>query len=160
MAIYTSRFGNKELDSGKYTVVGIVRSMPRYRTKYRIAGNILQIAPPWSLWREDDREKFTEPYYRHLEKSGYQVIADAINRYVTDERDLVLCCYEDVRKPGEWCHRLVFAEWWLEKTGQKIEELPDPSPAAKTQKPKENPQAVREKPEEEPQYEQMTLNLD
>ena len=52
-------------------------------------------------------------------------------------KELVLLCYEDVRVPGDWCHRTVFAEWWAEQTGELIEELYDPSepkvkkPAAK-----------------------------
>ena len=89
--LYTSRFSNKELETGKYTVVGIVRS-----------------------------------------KSGYSVIEAIINRYIQFGKDIVFCCYEDVRKPGEWCHRLVFAEWWYEKTGVRIEELRDSSPIPRT----------------------------
>lgn len=125
--IFTSRFGNKELESGKYIVVGIVRGMPRYKTKYHISGNIMQIAPPRHLWNENDMDLFRKPYFEHLEKGGYPAIAERIKSYLDEGKDLVLCCYEDVRKPGEWCHRLLFAEWWFEKTGQRIEELPDPS---------------------------------
>ena len=40
----------------------------------------------------------------------------------------MLCCYEDVRIPNEWCHRLIFTEWWLSKTGEAIPELKDVSP--------------------------------
>lgn len=40
----------------------------------------------------------------------------------------MLCCYEDVRIPDEWCHRQLFAEWWLDKTGTAIPELKDESP--------------------------------
>ena len=130
--LYTSRFSNKELETGKYTVVGIVRSMPKFTVKYQISGNIMQIAPPRYLWNENNRERFREPYFRHLEKSGYSVIEAIINRYIQFGKDIVFCCYEDVRKPGEWCHRLVFAEWWYEKTGVRIEELRDSSPIPRT----------------------------
>ena len=51
--LYTSRFSNKELETGKYTVVGVVRSMPKFPVKYRIAGDIIQIAPPGYLWNEN-----------------------------------------------------------------------------------------------------------
>ena len=125
--LYTSRFSNKELESEKYTVVGVVRSMPRFPVKYKISSNITQIAPPGYLWNENDRDRFKAPYYKHLEKAGYPLIGAIVKDYLGIGKDLVLCCYEDVRKPNEWCHRLVFAEWWYEKTGQKIEELPDPS---------------------------------
>jgi len=36
---------------------------------------------------------------------------------------LVLLCWEDIRKPGEWCHRTMFAEWWAEHSGQGVLEL-------------------------------------
>jgi hypothetical protein len=36
---------------------------------------------------------------------------------------VVLLCFEDLTKPGEWCHRRSFAAWWDEKTGQKVDEL-------------------------------------
>ena len=106
--LYTSRFSNKELNTGKYTVVGVVRSMPRFPTKYRISGDIRQIAPPGYLWNENDRARFRE-YFKHLEKTGYPVIGAIIQEYLNEGKDVVLCCYEDVRKPDEWCHRLVFA---------------------------------------------------
>ena len=109
--LYTSRFSNKELETGKYTVVGVVRSMPKFLVKYRISGDIIQIAPPGYLWNENNRERFREPYFKHLEKTGYPVIGGIIQAYLDEGKDVVLCCYEDVRKPGEWCHRLVFAEW-------------------------------------------------
>jgi hypothetical protein len=33
------------------------------------------------------------------------------------------CCFQDVRQPDTWCHRLVFAEWWQEQTGETATEL-------------------------------------
>ena len=150
----TSRFSNKELETGKYTVVGVVRSMPKFPVKYKISGDIIQIAPPGYLWNENNRERFKEPYFRHLEKSGCSLINAIIQGYLDEGKDVVLCCYEDVRKPGEWCHRLVFAEWWHEKTGQMIEELPDPSQVPGAKKPKRDERI----PEEQPvKYEQLSF---
>ncbi|MDR2170525.1 MAG: hypothetical protein LBP59_10320 [Planctomycetaceae bacterium] len=40
-------------------------------------------------------------------------------------KPVVLLCYEDVSKVGQWCHRRMFAEWWENKTGEIIEELSD-----------------------------------
>ena len=126
--IYTSRFSNPELKSEQYTVVGIVRSLPKYKPKYEIAGNILDIAPTRALFSVYDRETFTTPYKKHLDKIGLERISAQIQAYLGIGKDVVLCCYEDVRKPHEWCHRLVFAEWWFEKTGCQILELQDGSP--------------------------------
>ena len=63
-----------------------------------------------------------------MDRVGTARIAQILQHYEDMGKPVVLCCYEDVRKPGEWCHRLVFAEWWLQRTGEMIEELPDPSP--------------------------------
>lgn len=127
--IYTSRFSNPELKTGKYTVCGIVRGMPKFSLGYALDGNIIQIAPPGYLFNENDREVFTSKYFDYMEKQkfGFGVIQAYLNEYLSMGKDLVLCCYEDVRIPGEWCHRLVFAEWYEKKTGIRIEELPDPS---------------------------------
>ena len=126
--IYTSRFSNPELISGNYTVVGMVRGLPRYKRKYKLAGNILDIAPPRELFDVYDRALFTPPYMEHLDKLGLEHISKELERFTALGKDVVLCCYEDVRKPDEWCHRLVFAEWWLKNTGQTIPELVDNSP--------------------------------
>ena len=114
--------------SGNYTVVGIVRGLPRFRLGYERAGNIIDIAPPREIFHVYDREQFTEPYMKHLDRIGFEKISAQINRYLNFDKDLVLCCYEDVRKQSDWCHRIMFAEWWLKKTGQVIPELPNPAP--------------------------------
>lgn len=154
--IYTSRFSNPELHTGKYTVVGIVRGLPRFRLKYQLEGNIRQIAPPGYLWNENDRERFTPKYFRHMDQQGIKAIQETLNDYLNRGKDVVLCCYEDVRIPDEWCHRLVFAEWYKEKTGIKIEELTDTSEIKypKGKKPIEIHKSVEPK---KPEYEQMTL---
>lgn len=154
--IFTSRFSNPELQTGKYTVVGIVRGLPRFRLKYQLAGNIRQIAPPGYLWNENDRDRFTPKYFHHMDQQSMNAIRAILNDYLSKGRDVVLCCYEDVRIPDEWCHRLVFAEWYEEKTGIKIEELPDISEIKypKGKKAVATPKSMESKQQE---YEQMTL---
>ena len=126
--IYTSRYSNPELRTGNYTVVGITRGAPKFPLQYRLDGNIMYIAPPGYLFNEYDRARFTPSYFRHMDKTGVAIIQQILRKYEAKGKPVVLCCFEDVRKPGEWCHRLVFAEWWLSRTGEVIEELPDPSP--------------------------------
>lgn len=126
--IYTSRYSNPELKTGNYTVVGITRGAPKFPLRYTLAGNIMEIAPPGYLFNEYNRERFTPSYFQHMDRVGTARIAQILQHYEDMGKPVVLCCYEDVRKPGEWCHRLVFAEWWLQRTGEIIEELPDPSP--------------------------------
>ena len=126
--IWTSRFANPALNSGDYTVVGIVRGLPKFPLKYELAGNILDIAPPRKLFNVYSRAIFTPPYKEHLSAVGFEKISAQIQQYLDSGKDVVLCCYKDVRRPREWCHRLVFAEWWLEQTGEQLNELQDPSP--------------------------------
>lgn len=126
--IFTSRFQNPELVKGDYTVVGIVRGAPRFHLKYRPAGNIIDIAPPRELFDVDDRNKFTPPYMAHLDLLGGVKIRAQLQKYLDIGKNVVLCCYEDVREPGEWCHRLVFDSWWVLRTGEIIAELKDDSP--------------------------------
>lgn len=126
--IYTSRYSNPELKTGKYTVVGITRGAPKFPLQYRLDGNIMDIAPPGYLFNEYDRARFTPAYFRHMDKAGVNRIAQILRGYEAMGKPVVLCCYEDVRKPNEWCHRLVFAEWWMSRTGEVIKELSDPSP--------------------------------
>lgn len=153
--LYTSRFSNKELETGNYTVVGIVRSMPRFRVKYQINGNIFQIAPPGYLWNENDMDRFREPYFKHLEKTGFDVLNEKIQSYVNLGKDVVFCCYEDVRLPNEWCHRLLFAEWYEKKSKIKIEELPDPSEVKYPRGKKIEAPKIEEPTQ--PKYEQLSL---
>jgi hypothetical protein len=35
----------------------------------------------------------------------------------------VCLCFEDLTKPGLWCHRQIFARWWTEETGEAVPEL-------------------------------------
>lgn len=132
--IYTSRYQNPELSIGQYTVVGVTRGHPRFQLKYVLAGNIMEIAPPGYLFKENDRARFTPEYFRHMDNQGVLRIKNILQHYEQFEKDIVLCCFEDVRKESEWCHRLVFAEWWEKRTGVKIPELQDTSPPPKEKK--------------------------
>ena len=44
--IYTSRYQNPELATGRYTVVGITRGKPKFPLKYELAGNIIEMPRP------------------------------------------------------------------------------------------------------------------
>ena len=157
LKIYTSRYSNPELSTGSYTVVGITRGAPKFPLRYQLAGNIMEIAPPGYLFNEYDRSRFTRAYFTNMDRIGVAKVRSILDRYLAQGKDIVLCCYEDVTKPGEWCHRLVFAEWWKARTGQTVEELQDPS----TYKAKQGsglilPKKEPEKPKE-PEPEQLSL---
>ena len=126
MAIWISRYSNKELQSGKYYPVGISIGTPKFPLGYTLRKQCYSLAPKgYMLNMELDR--FKPAYYEKLEGIGTDRIIDMVEKMNAEARaegkELVLLCYEDVRVPGDWCHRTVFAEWWAEQTGELIEEL-------------------------------------
>ena len=134
--IYTSRYSNPELKTGNYTVVGITRGAPKFPLRYTLAGNIMEIAPPGYLFNEYNRERFTPPYFQHMDRVGTARIAQILQHYEDMGKPVVLCvnkCDGIGEVPPDFYEFynlgiLVFAEWWLQRTGEMIEELPDPSP--------------------------------
>ena len=127
--IYTSRFSNPELKTGKYTAVRISVGSPRWKVGYDISGAISELMPKGILGKYETKAAFEVEYRKRLECIGTAYIRKLLAGYETLGKDVVLLCYEDVRKgESDWCHRTIFADWWREKTGEVIPELFDPSP--------------------------------
>jgi len=104
--------------------VAIIVGKPRWPVGFDyVTLNIL--APYGRLFTINDRLQFTQAYFGKLDSLGVGVIPAEFERISNEhgDKDLVLLCYENLTKPGEWCHRQVFAEWWLQETGEVIEEL-------------------------------------
>ena len=127
--IYTSRFSNPELKTGKYTAVRISVGSPRWKVAYDISGAISELMPKGIFGKYETKAAFEVEYRKRLECIGTAYIRKLLAGYETLGKDVVLLCYEDVRKgESDWCHRTIFADWWREKTGEVIPELFDPSP--------------------------------
>lgn len=109
--------------------VGITKGHPRWKLPYQLATNvrILGAVGPGEFV-EKDRDRFSVLYRRRMEGIGFQTVHDTLEGIAPDDGRLVLLCYEDVHKPGEWCHRQVFAAWWESHTGQAVPELPPDIP--------------------------------
>ena len=126
MAILTSRYGNKELRNDGDYPVGISIGKPRFKTGYEIREQCYALAPKGYMLKME-YEPYREAYFQKLEEIGADKIIGIVQRM--DERaqeegkTLVLLCYEDLRKPDQWCHRTLFAEWWQKMTGEVINEL-------------------------------------
>lgn len=141
--IYVSRYSNKELQTGKYTAVRISIGTPRWPLGYKLDGEIKELMP-FGMKDIEDKETFRPLYYDRLEKFGFERIDAQLKRYQSLGKDVVLLCYEDVRKgPHNWCHRSVFADWWLKETGEVIPELKDVSKFI-PEKPVEKKPAIEE----------------
>jgi hypothetical protein len=104
--------------------VAITVGKPKWPVGFEfVAFNLL--APFGRLFRIDDREEFTKAYFEKMDRIGVAAISKRFQE-ISDQhggKDLVLLCYENLTKPGEWCHRQVFAQWWLRETGEIIKEL-------------------------------------
>lgn len=124
MRIYTSRFGNKALVGMDATFVAIALGLPKWVPAYEIHGSLRELAPyRWMLtWPEDE---YRLGYMAKLDSMGIKYVAELLRDIWQRHRrkPLVLLCHENVTKPGEWCHRQMFAEWWERETGECIQEL-------------------------------------
>lgn len=125
--IYVSRYANKELRTGNYTAVRISLGMPRWPLGYELAGEIKELMP-FGMKNIQNIEMFRPLYYQRLDGFGFARIEAQIQKFFNLGKDVVLLCYEDVRKGSHsWCHRTVFSDWWLNQTGERIGELKDDS---------------------------------
>ena len=161
MAIWTSRYSNKELQNDKYYPVGISVGLPRFRLGYGLREPCFFLAPKGYMLKMD-LEPFKKAYYEKLAEIGEQKIINTVRRMEDTARregkELVLLCFEDIRIPEDWCHRTLFAEWWLFRTGEAIKELPDPTPPKiKRAKEVEVKKPAKEAVQTEEKYEQMSL---
>lgn len=124
MKIYTSRYSNPALKSDKYVNIRITVGKPRMPV--RIDEEIPELYPGGSLFTMKENEEFIKQYTaKKLDSKGIDFFKDLFSRIREKypDREFVLLCFEDLRKPGEHCHRRVFAEWWKNKTGEEIPEL-------------------------------------
>lgn len=128
MKLYTSRFFNPELKKCIYTTVRISLGTPKWPLGYTLNGEMKDLMPFGLLGKYEVYDEFKKEYFQRLNKIGVSRIRAQLDDFAKLGRDIVLLCYEDIRKgPEEWCHRTAFAEWWQLKTGTTICELPDPT---------------------------------
>ena len=70
-----------------------------------------------------DKEEPRAALYARLDRVGIgearRILHDISSGH--GDRDIVLLCFEDVRKSGEWCHRQLIADW-LNEHGTNAQE--------------------------------------
>lgn len=155
--VYTSRYSNPELKTGKYTAVRISLGTPKWPIGYNLDAEMKDLMPFGLLGKFERYEDFERAYFERLDQKGVQRILSQLQRFERLGKDVVLLCYEDIRKgPDDWCHRRTFADWWLKNTGEAIPELFDPTPD-----PSKPRQAASKRIQQTPpttfQLEQLTL---
>lgn len=109
---------------------------PRWPLGYQLAGHAQLITPTRELLAADLPEDAYEFSYRRL-LDGHGIERIYAELVALAGRNggarLVLLCFDKLDKPGNWCHRVHFARWYLEQTGEEIPELgaqlPTPPPS-------------------------------
>lgn len=123
----TSRYASKLINNNVHTPLQISLGFPKYRLPYTVNGKILLLAPDYSLLRENNKIEYQRRYFEKLETIGVERIKHVLNSFAQENKEIVLLCFEDVTKEGQWCHRRMFADWYELKTGEKIAELKEVS---------------------------------
>lgn len=123
--LFTSRFGARKLivESG-LVPVRISIGHPKWPLGYKVSYSCPLLFPTATMLRMDE-EEYIHHYMRQLDGTGAVAIGASLRR-ISDRcsgRGLVLLCFEDLAKQGEWCHRQMFASWWETETGRKVPEL-------------------------------------
>jgi hypothetical protein len=128
----TSYFQNPRLiaaqKAGAVAVVQISNGAPRWGARPDF--HLECLMPPVEIVEAAHAGAMTEAdfarlYTAHLDTFDEGEIAAAILDLAAQAapRDPVLCCFEALKKPGQFCHRRMFADWWTAKMGERIEEL-------------------------------------
>ena len=118
MEVYTSYFGMK----AKIEEVGILPvSIALWKPRWYEGLEYKKIAPKaFMLKGEYSQEEYVVYYNRFvLDKLDVDEVVKDLER-LGDGKDIALLCYE---KPGDFCHRHLFADWMLQQTGWDIQEF-------------------------------------
>lgn len=125
--LYTTRYQNASgIAAANAVPVRTTRGAPLWRLPYEILGHISLIAPDKTEIKIDDEDRFTEAYWARLDDLGAVDTLPDIFALLSESnggRPLALLCFEDLTKPGLFCHRRVFADGWYLRTGQEVPEL-------------------------------------
>lgn len=121
----TSRFANVG-DLGKHeTPISISRWSPQWY----FGKSYLTLAPPGEIVLAAKAGKLDQDDYEFLYKKN---VLNRLDPNVVQQELLalgqnpVLLCYEDLSKPGEWCHRRMVAAWLEEHNTCQVPEWVHP----------------------------------
>lgn len=111
MKIYTSYFGNRNLDKDLVPIAICLYPPKGFQglLYQKIAPNY-EILKDWKDGRKDDEAKgaYERAYKRKILRrlNPLEVFSDL--EKLSNGKDIVLLCYE---KPNDFCHRHIFAKW-------------------------------------------------
>jgi len=90
----------------------------------------MELAPPWDLVRRAHLGHLTEHAYR------IEYVATVLSKLnprevynhliATYGEDCTLLCFEDLKHPGDYCHRRIVAQWFEDSLGVEVPEWKPP----------------------------------
>lgn len=111
------------------TPVRSTAGFPRFPLTYQLGGHARLITPTRDLLKINVQDAYEWGYRRLLNGHGFQRIEQELTA-IAGANDLgsplVLLCFDRLDRltpPDDWCHRLHFAKWWTEQTGDEVPEL-------------------------------------
>ena len=124
MKLYTGRYQWFRGGAPEGLIVcGVTVGSPKFPMKCEIEWSA-RWAAPWGMLDVNDLDEFTGRYFERLDRMGVGTVRARLlhlhERH--DGADAVLCCFEDVTQPGEWCHRRVFSSWAQSRLGIEVPE--------------------------------------
>ena len=127
MKLATSYYQSQKLDPAKHLVVQTSIGSPRWGKQPEWESELVTPAPEVLALAEQGEMIYTRAYVAQLEKIGVDAIRAELNELSAaaeaENKIAVLCCFEALKKPGQFCHRRIFSWWWATKTGENIAEL-------------------------------------
>lgn len=111
--------------------VRVTVGKPRFRLAYPLTHTISELAPDAYTLKWEDQPRFQLHYTRKLAALGVDRIRELLAGVAAAEgldpdapdTTLVLLCFENLARPGMWCHRSMFAQWWTQETTELVAEL-------------------------------------
>ncbi len=121
----TSYYQSKKLDPAKHLIVQTSIGDPRWGAKPEWETELITPEPEILATADKGEMFYTRAYVAQLERHGAEAIRKELNDLEAAKggREVILCCYEALKKPGQFCHRRIFAWWWHRETGEAIPEL-------------------------------------
>ena len=111
-------------------------SISRQPPWWYVDAQFMALAPPWPLVRDAHAGRLTEHQYRleYISTVLSKLDPAAVWREITGlhGEDCVLLCFEDLKHPGDFCHRRMVAQWFEDSLGVEVPEWIPPPKARST----------------------------
>lgn len=118
--IYTSYYSKKDgIDIERNQYCSISVGYPRWKLPYSTTQ--CRLLKPYGVFGVyQDGPEYEKAYRARLDRIGVDLIRKELQEAQNGKENIVLLCFE---KDKTQCHRYIFAKWWEEHTGEKVEEI-------------------------------------